>query len=121
MNFFPIELIQSAKIYCDSTIVAMKQMEQSNDGEFFLESIEYLAEQFASNNLEDAAYQQVVKFISDTAEKWVQEEGRSLTDVDGVCWMLGKLCKAYSRSLRKSICPFDKIFEDCFVYYFKNH
>ena len=114
MDFlFGIE--KEAEIYCTSATIAMNQQSSVINP-----VINEVSQNMIEMGLESYDYAEVVKLICSWAESHVRDSGWDLCDEDGVSWFLGLICTAYVRSLRKSVCPFEKIFKSCFIAYFEN-
>lgn len=114
MNFtFGID--KEAEIYCTSVLVSMKKQQTQVDN-----VTSQTAKELMEMGIEQVSYHDVLSLICDWTEKAVTDSGWSAIDEDGVAWFMGLYCKSYVRSLIKKICPFEQIFKDCFILYFKD-
>ncbi|MGM9824275.1 MAG: hypothetical protein ACI30Q_07870 [Muribaculaceae bacterium] len=112
---FQFGIEKEAEIYCKSSIISMKQQQIAIEPK-----IEAMCHDMISMELESCDYEKVVELICFWTKKYVVNSGWDIDDEGGVSWFLGLLCTAYVRSLRNSICPFEKIFKSCFINYFKD-
>ena len=110
---FPFGIQKEAEIYCNSAIIAMKQQPSVQH------TINAISQEMQSMGLEDIPYEEIVPLICQWTEENVAKSGWQRNDEDGVSWLLGLTVTAYVRSLRNRVCPFEKLFKDCFIYYFK--
>ena len=114
MDFlFGIE--KEAEIYCTSSIVSMKQQWEKIEPNINQSSLKMV-----EDGLEFWDYDEVVEFICFWTKRSVIDSGWDVCDEAGVAWFMGMLCESYVRSLRNSVCPYEKIFKSCFISYFKN-
>jgi len=111
MNLWGIE--NEAEIYCNSTIIALKLQK-----EYVEDFIQSISENMVLMKLESHTYTEAVDAIIIWTEDMVERNNWGICDEDGVSWFLGIYVTAYVRSLRKTICPFEKLFKDCFIRYF---
>lgn len=106
---------KEADIYCTSAKIAMNSQADTID-----ETINEFSKELNQLGWEELTYTQLISTIVHVTEEKVIESEWSITDEDGVAWILGILCRAYLKSLRTKTESFDKIFKDCFKLYFQD-
>lgn len=114
MNFaFGID--NEAEIYRISSAVAIK-----NKGNEVIPVLNNMTKLLVANAItENSPYSSVINKICSLVEEDVKSYNWDVCDEDGVSFIMGLYCKAYIRSLRKSIRTYDIMFKDCFKEYFR--
>lgn len=86
------------------------------------EDVNDLTRSISSQMIQDGflkkPYSSVLSFICEQTKEKVENNGWEIYDPDGVSWFLALYCESYSKFVNSHY-SYDKVFSDCFRYYFR--